>query len=375
MPVWRVRLVENRCVRLRYYRCLRAFRDKNCVKKAEMSSIRTYVEMRKTNVSPLHKLMSLKKTSVFGRALLGLVLLVMFAGTAFSEERRIVIAKSSESPFFQAAAEGVKKEIRKGNVDPVFIEYDLSVESPEKKQIAKIRELNPDLIITIGSKSTAFLSKHIRDIPIVFSAVLNPISSGFIQSMRSSGSNLTGSSLDIPISTQLEKFKLIVPGMKKLGVICTRDSEPVVQEAQRVCRQIGLELVPAVISSEKEIPEAIESLGQKVDGLWAVADTVVFTPQSTQYLLLYTLRQGIPFQGPFTSFVKAGALFTLAWNDKDVGRQAGELAVKVLAGENPKYIPITTPRMIYLILNLRTAEQINLDIPPHIVSVAKEVYQ
>ena len=116
-------------------------------------------------------------------------------------------------------------------------------------------------------------------------------------------------------------------------------------------------------------------MGQKVDGLWAVADTVVFTPQSTQYLLLYTLRQGIPFQGPFTSFVKAGALFTLAWNDKDVGRQAGELAVKVLAGESPRYIPITTPRMIYLILNLRTAEQINLDIPPHIVSVAKEVYQ
>jgi putative ABC transport system substrate-binding protein len=340
-----------------------------------MPSIRTYVEMRKTNSSPSYKLMFFKTTSIFGRVVLGLLLLIVFAGIAFSEEKRIVIVKSSESPFFQAAAEGVKKEIRRGTVNPVFIEYDLSVEFPDKKQIDQIRELNPNLIVTIGSKSTAFLSKHIRDIPIVFSAVLNPISSGFVPSMRSSGSNLTGSSLDIPISTQLEKFKLIVPGMKKVGVICTRDSEPVVQEAERVCREIGLELVPAIISSEREIPEAIEKLGQKVDGLWAVADTLVFTPQSTQYLLLYTLRQGIPFQGPFTSFVQAGALFTLAWNDKDVGRQAGELAVKVLAGENPKYLPITTPRMIYLILNLRTAEQINLDIPPHIVSVAKEVYQ
>lgn len=345
------------------------------MKKNEMPSITTYVEMRRLNLFPLHKLMFFTRMSIFGRALLTLLLLVLLAGTAFSEEKRIVIAKSSESPFFQAAAEGVKKEIRRANLDPVFIEYDLSVEAPFNRQIAKVRELNPDLIVTVGSKSTALLSKHITDIPIVFSAVLNPISSGFVQSMRSSGGNLTGSSLDIPISTQLEKFKLIVPGMKKVGVICTRDSEPVVQEAELVCRQIGLELIPAVISSEKEIPQAIEQLGQKVDGLWAVADTVVFTPQSTQYLLLYTLRQGIPFQGPFTSFVKAGALFTLAWNDKDVGRQAGELAVKVLAGENPKYIPITTPRMIYLILNLRTAEQINLDIPPHIVSVAKEVYQ
>jgi len=79
--------------------------------------------------------------------------------------------------------------------------------------------------------------------------------------------------------------------------------------------------------------------------------------------------------GPFTSFVKAGALFTLTWNDKDIGRQAGELALKVLGGEHPSQIPVTTPRMIYLILNLRTAEQINVEIPPHIVSVAKEVYQ
>jgi len=302
--------------------------------------------------------------------------LLLFGDVAFSEEKRIVIVKSSNSPSFQAATQGVKKEIRKGDIHPVFIEYDFPLDLPDEQQIVKrIRELNPDLIVTIGSKSTAFFSKQIKNIPIVFSAVLNPISSGFARSMWSSGNNLTGASLDIPIRTQLEKFKLIVPGLQKVGVIFTHDSEPVVREAKRVCKEIGLELVPVAISSEKEIPEVIEDLGQKVDGLWAVADTIIFTPQSTQYLLLYTLRNGIPFMGPFPSFVKAGALFTLAWNNKDVGRQSGELVLRVLAGEDPKQIPITTPRMIYLILNSRTAEQINLKIPPHIVSVAKEVYQ
>ena len=305
-----------------------------------------------------------------------ILILLLFRGVASSEEKRIVIVKSSDSPSFQAAAEGVKKEIKRGDIHPVFIEYDLSPNFPDEQEtVQKIRELSPDLIVTIGSKSTAFLSRQIKDIPIVFSAVLNPVSSGFARTMWSSGNNLTGASLDIPVRTQLEKFKLIVPGLQKLGVIFTHDSEPVVAQAKRVCKEIGLELVPVVISSEKEIPEVIENLGQKIDGLWAVADTVIFTPQSTQYLLLYTLRNGIPFMGPFPSFVKAGALFTLAWNDKDVGRQSGELALKVLAGEDPKQIPITTPRMIFLILNLRTADQIDLTIPPHIVSVAKEVYQ
>jgi putative ABC transport system substrate-binding protein len=149
----------------------------------------------------------------------------------------------------------------------------------------------------------------------------------------------------------------------------------VIIEAQSVCKKIGVELVSEQISSEKEIPKALESLAQKTDGLWAVADTLIFTPPSTQYILLYTLRNGLPFMGLSPSFVKAGALFTLACDHKDVGRQAGELALRVLFGEEPDQVPITVPRMIYLSLNSRTAEQVNLKIPDNIVSVAKEVFR
>lgn len=329
----------------------------------------------KFDASPVNH-SNFKKMGILRQLILCVLILLSLPAVASPEEKRIAIVKSSNSSSFQAATDGVKKEIRKGDISPVFIEYDLSLSFADEQQVVeKVRELNPDLIVTIGSKSTALFSEKIKDIPIVFSAVLNPISSGFVQSLWSPGKNLTGASLDIPVRTQLDKFKLIVPGMRKLGVIYTHDSEPLVREAEKVCQEMGLELVSVGISSEKEIPRTIEILGQKVDGLWAVADTVIFTPQSTQYLLLYSLRNGIPFAGPFTSFVKGGALFTLAWDDKDVGRQSGELALRVLAGEDPGRIPVTTPRMIYLILNLRTAEQINLEIPPHIVSVAKEVYQ
>lgn len=348
----------------------------NSVKKAKIGSIRTNIELIKEKVYQLLGYMRHKEKSILRKLFYTLLILLMAKGVVFSQEKRIVIVKSSESPSFQMAAEGVKKEIRKGSAYPSFIEYDLPLGFPNEQELEKrIRESSPDLIVTVGSKSTALVSRRIKNIPIVFSAVLNPVSSGFARSMWSSGNNLTGASLDIPIRTQLDKFKLIFPDLQNVGVIFTHDSEAVVGEARKVCEEMGLKLVAVAISSEKQIPETIESLRQKVDGLWAVADTVIFTPQSTQYLLLYTLRNGIPVMGPFTSFVKAGALFTLTWNDKDIGRQAGELALRVLAGENPSQIPITTPRMIYLILNQRTAEQINLEIPPHIVSVAKEVYQ
>jgi len=309
---------------------------------------------------------------------LSLVILIFFllCHNLCAHEKTILIVKSSSLNPFLKAVEGFKKEIRKSEIEAILIEYDISDESKGEGQIAqKIRDLKPDLIVTIGSRSTAIVSQKVKDIPIIFCMVLNPVSSGFIQSMRSSGNNLSGASLDIPVKIQLEKFKLIVPKLKKLGVLFTQDSKQVIVEAKRVCKKIGIELVPELIYSEKEIPEAVETLAQEVDGLWAVADTIIFTPQSTQYILLYTLRNGLPFMGLSPSFVKAGALFTLACDHKDVGRQAGELALGVLSGEEPLEVSITIPRMIYLCLNLRTADQINLKIPEEIVSVAKEVFK
>lgn len=311
-----------------------------------------------------------------------LILILLFQNL-FAQEKRIVIVKSSNSPSFLKAEEGFKKEIRKSEIEAILMEYDVSDlkvqnshEAKGERQIAqKIRELKPDLIVTIGSRSTAIVSQELKDIPIVFCMVLNPVSSGFVQSMNSSGNNLTGASLDIPFRIQLEKFKLIIPDLRRLGVLYTQDSKQVIIEAQSECRKIGIELVGELISSEKEIPEAIDALAQEVDGLWAVADTIIYTPQSTQYILLYTLRNGLPFMGLSPSFVKAGALFTLACDHKDVGRQAGELALRILSGEEPSQVPITIPRMIYLCLNLRTAEQIDLKIPEKIVSVAKEVFK
>jgi putative ABC transport system substrate-binding protein len=319
---------------------------------------------------------SLQKMNLAIKLTLAALLFPLLCPSASAEQKRVVIVKSSNSPSFLKAEDGFKKEIRKSEIDAILMEYDVSDESKETGEIARnIRELRPDLIVSIGSRSTAMVSQQIKDIPTVFCMVLNPVSSGFVQGMSSSENNLTGASLDIPVRIQLEKFKLIVPSLKKLGVLFTPDSKQVIIEAKTVCENIGIDLVPELIHSEKEIPGAVEALAQEADGLWAVADTVIFTPQSTQYILLYTLRNGVPFMGLSTSFVKAGALFTLACDHKDVGRQAGELALRVLSGEEPSHVPITIPRMIYLCLNLRTADQIDLKIPETIVSVAKEVFK
>ncbi|MGB2698044.1 MAG: ABC transporter substrate-binding protein [Candidatus Zixiibacteriota bacterium] len=315
------------------------------------------------------------------RTVLYLILVFLFLILVFSPElsaqsRQIAIVKTEDFTSYLRAIKGFKQIINQSGEAVDFIEYTIPEDlSGKNKVLGEIRTKRPDLILTVGSKSTELVSQHIKEIPIIFSAVLNPVVSGFVSDMSSPAGNLTGASLDVPLKIQLEKFKLIVPHLKSVGLVYTSETEPLIQEAQAVSRDLGIELVALPIHSEKEIPSTLEKLKNEVDGIWAVADPLIFTPQSTQFILLFTLRNGLPLMGLTPSFVQAGALFTLVPDYKDVGRQAGEMALEIISGKEPGQIPISVPRIIYLYLNFNTAQQINLEIPGDLLEVAKEVYK
>ncbi len=300
----------------------------------------------------------------------------LFPWESYASSKLIALVKTGEFSSYQRAIKGVKQVINQSGEEVEFVEYTVPEESPEKERVLEeIRARKPDLILTIGSKSTELVSEYIKEIPIIFSAVLNPVVSGLVTSMDSPQGNLTGAALDVPLRIQLEKFKLVVPHLRRVGVVYTQETESLIREAQSLAEELGIDLVALLIQSEKEIPAILEKLKNEVDGIWAVADPLVFTPQSAQFILLFTLRNGLPLMGLTPSFVQAGALFTLAPDYKDVGRQSGEMALEIISGRNPKQIPVSMPRMIYLYLNLKTAQQISLNIPPDLIDVAKEVFR
>ena len=109
-----------------------------------------------------------------------------------------------------------------------------------------------------------------------------------------------------------------------------RRSDHGLVEVELGVAELGLELVPIPVRSEAEVVEKIDELDGKVDLLWSVADPTVFTPQSVRYILLHTLRSKIPLIGLSPSYVRAGALMSLSADYRDVGRQSGEQAVRIL---------------------------------------------
>lgn len=294
------------------------------------------------------------------------------------EEIVIAIIKCHDIEPYNAALKGFNKYLRTRGIKALLLNYDMKWSEEEGRKITKeVISKKPDLVLTLGTRATQIALRDIKDLPIVFSAVLNPVDSGLAKSMKSSGNNLTGASMDIPVKTQFEWLKKVVPNVKKIGALYNPDeTKAVIDEASKIAETMKLRLIAMPVYSERDVPKATQNLTRKIDALWAVADSTVFSsPQSAKFIILHTLRARIPFIGLSRAFVRAGALLALSCNYEDVGRQSGELAVRILAGEKPSRIPITVPRKISLSLNLRVAEQIGIKIPSYIVDKADEVFK
>lgn len=287
---------------------------------------------------------------------------------AFSDSPiSVAVVLSREAAPYRQAVRGFDEILRGSRKAYKLHEFSMEGTADPAVLAARIRARRPDLILTVGSGATQAIADQIRDIPIVFSLVLPSSGHSSLQDMRQVHVNLTGASMEIPLAFQFTKLKEILPSVHRIGVLYNPAvTGPLVQDATRAASQEGLELVAIPVGSERELLDNTEALTEKVDVLWSVADSTVFSPQGLKQILLATLRNRIPFIGLSPSFVKAGALLAFSVDYQDVGRQSGEQALRILGGEEPSKVPMTSPRSISLSLNMNTARQIQVNIQDEI---------
>ncbi len=317
--------------------------------------------------------LSLKKNLV--TASLVLMALVL-SGTVNGSPIEIAILTSDSLTSTLRTLAGVEKIISGEYPQARFNSFMIGRDNPGDDNVVRsIRDLNPTLILTIGSSATELAKNSFEDIPIVFSAVKYPELSGFVNSTEKPGRNITGASLDIPTDVQFGYFKRIVPSMKKLGVLYTENTASLIPQAKVVADHLGLELVALNVENDKSLPAALDSLTSVVDAIWSVADANLFKPQATRYILLQTVRKQIPFMGFSRYVVESGALCALDFDYKAVGLQAGAIANRVISGVAPDSIEVTSADVIWFHYNENTAKRINITIPDELAAVAKEVYR
>lgn len=297
-----------------------------------------------------------------------------FAEQSESEELTIAIVQPQNVNAYQEAVQGFLNTLRKNLAHPLNI---VIYETPDGlyktlrySSSASAEPAGIDLIVTVGTSASAEVARTITKIPIVFSMVLDP------QEVIPQRANIVGASLNIPVEFQLKLIKETLPAVKTVGVIYDpHKNAEYVRRLEVVAPQFRLTIKGFPVISQKAIPDALEQVKEETDALLGIVDNTVYTSRTTEFIIRFTVQKYVPFIGLSASYVKAGALCSLVFDNYDIGRQTAQLAEKILSGTPPAILETTVPEKLDIAINLRTANIIGVTIPKHIQRNAAIVYE
>ncbi|MEW5702633.1 MAG: ABC transporter substrate-binding protein [Candidatus Zixiibacteriota bacterium] len=281
---------------------------------------------------------------------------------------RIAVVKSLDLPEYNLALEGFISKLTETGHEAVTLPFVLARDdSGASANWRDVRNARPDLILALGTRAARGAAEHPTDIPTVYSMVLAPPGVA-PDASPPEFKNLTGATLNIPLEMQLKEIIHVFPSVRRIGVISDPSrTGPVVEKIRTLVTQRGLTLVVAWANSEQVIPDAVRRLRDSIDVLWMIPDETVLTPRSSRYIIFELIKAGVPVMGLSSAYVKAGALLALECDYTDIGRQAGELAIRVLAGQPPGRLPHTAPRTFVRALNLKVREHMRIPMDERVV--------
>ena len=234
---------------------------------------------------------------------------------------------------------------------------------------------NVDMILAIATPTAQAAAKATQDIPIVITAVTDPVAAGLVDSILTPGTNVTGTSDLTPVAKQLELLTRLAPDTERVGVIYNAgETNSLVQVdlAREAARELGLELVEVTVSSSSGVYEAAQSLVGRVDTVYVPTDNTVVSALES------VIKVGEDFRIPVivgeVDGVRRGALATVGIDYYVLGMQTADIAARILKGERePKDIPIEYLEDIQIALNLVAADKMGVIVPRDLIDEAYEV--
>jgi putative tryptophan/tyrosine transport system substrate-binding protein len=301
------------------------------------------------------------KLSLFCLALFLYGCSFIYAGNSLN----IAVIFSSDIKPYQEAYEGFVgflKEKKSGNL--AVSQYNLKNQEADAV-LQQINGQKPDIIFSIGTDALKFAKKHTTNIPVIFSMVLN--------SGTNTAPNITGIVLDIPAETKIKAIKKILGNKKKIGIIYSPNLDSVYAETSQICGRMGMKLVGIQIDSIKDFESALNKMLGEIDCFLMLPDSNIYFDKSIEYLLVKCFENKVPVIGLSSSYTKAGALFSLDCDFKDIGRQSGEIAMRIMNDEKIGDLPVAFPEKTTLSLNLIAAEKMEIMISEETIKDASVV--
>ena len=293
---------------------------------------------------------------------------------------RIGITQIVEHPALDATRKGFIDELTaSGYVEGKNVVYEYKNAQnnrPVSVQIA--RQLvgeGVDLILSISTPSSQDVAAATRDIPILFSAVTDPVAAGLVKSLESPGGNISGTMDKSPVSRQLDLILEILPHIKRLGTVYNAgeaNSVASVRELEQEARKRGITVIKAPATSSGSVKPAAESLVGKVDAIHVPTDnTVVLALES---VVKVAQENKIPLFAADVDSVTRGAIAALAVDYYKLGRQTGAMARKILEGKAKiSALPVESQKDLQLFINPGQAAKMGVTVPNAVRNRASKV--
>ena len=312
------------------------------------------------------------KKIVFGLAVL---LIVLLASPEAGAEKKVGILLFGNEVRYVEAAKGFMDALKEGGFkEPRVRVVTENAGANKAKAVELAKKFLPagmDLIFTVGTHATTAVTQEIKDVPVVFSVVYDPVGAGIAKSWATSGNNTTGTSSKTSMTKLMNSLKPYGP-IRNLAVLYTpgeKNSEEQLRDLQAVQASHGLKVIPTPLTRVEEFSQLLPLVMRRADSVYVTGSNLVNSEIGR--VVDMANKAGVVTITHLEDLVEKGVLLGVCPSSYLMGRLAGQKAVQIFKGTKPSAIPIDTLSQFDVMVNLRTARAGGFRLPPEFMKTVK----
>src|SRR5215217_6240660 len=313
--------------------------------------------------------------------LLALAATVSLSMPARADNVTVAVTAIVEHPALDAVRDGVKEALAAAGYkegENITFLYESAQGNPATAaQIARqFAGEGPNVIVPISTPSAQAVVSSTRDIPVVFTAVSDPLGAQLISDMEKPGKNVTGISDMSPVAEHVALIKEILPAAKSIGYLYNSgeaNSVSLLAVLKVEAEKAGLTVVESAATKSAEVQGAARALVGRADVIYVPTDNTIIS--ALEGAVAVAEEAKLPLVTADTDSVSRGSLAALGFNYRDVGKQTGDVVVRILNGENPGDIPVRVAAGSDLVINKAAAAKMGVTFPESVLKRANRVVE
>ncbi|WP_217526002.1 ABC transporter substrate-binding protein [Vibrio cholerae] len=289
---------------------------------------------------------------------------------------KVTVSQIVEHPALDATRQGLLDGLKaKGYEEGKNLEFDYKTAQGNPAIAVQIARQfvgeNPDVLVGIATPTAQALVSATKTIPIVFTAVTDPVGAKLVKQLEQPGKNVTGLSDLSPVEQHVELIKEILPNVKSIGVVYNPGEANAVSLMDLLklsAAKHGIKLVEATALKSADVQSATQAIAEKSDVIYALIDNTVAS--AIEGMIVAANQAKTPVFGAATSYVERGAIASLGFDYYQIGVQTADYVVAILEGKEPGSLDVQVAKGSDLMINKTAAEQLGITIPEAVLARA-----